>query len=153
MDLLINVVNQKLKIATNLKKIISGTQNFVRFTFNFTSNWDDLLIFAQFNQDGKTYNVYLENNSVYLPPEIKQGKCTLLLYGSNKDIIAITNFLELSIDENILVSDGNSVEISESLYTQLVTKLNDALQELIITKEEVINEVLLHFENVSEVGA
>lgn len=47
-----------------------------------------------------------------------------MLYGSNKKIIATTNYLILSIDENILVSDANSTEISESLYTQLVTKVN-----------------------------
>lgn len=128
MDILVNVANQKLKIATNLKSLIAGTQEFVKFTFNLTGDWDDLLIFAQFQQNGVAYNQYLdENNSAYLPSEIGIGTCTLMLYGSNDKTIATTNYLSLTIDENILVSDANSTEISESLYNQLVTKVNTLL--------------------------
>lgn len=50
MDILVNVANQKLKIATNLKSLVAGTQEFVRFVFNLTGDWDDLLTFAQFRQ-------------------------------------------------------------------------------------------------------
>lgn len=125
MDILVNVANQKLKIATNLKSLVAGTQEFVRFVFNLTGDWDNLMTFAQFSQNGVSYNQYLdEDNSAYLPAEIGVGTCTLMLYGSNQDTIATTNYLTLSIDENILVSDANSTEISESLYTQLVTKVN-----------------------------
>lgn len=128
MDILVNVANQKLKIATNLKSLVAGTQEFVRFTFNLTGDWDDLMTFAQFRQNGVAYNAYLdENNSAYLPSEIGIGTCTLMLYGSNDKTIATTNYLTLTIDENILVSDANSTEISESLYTQLVTKVNTLL--------------------------
>ena len=128
MDILVNVANQKLKIATNLKSLVAGTQEFVRFTFNLTGDWDDLMTFAQFQQNGVAYNAYLdENNSAYLPSEIGVGTCTMMLYGSNDKTIATTNYLTLSIDENILVSDANSTEISESLYTQLVTKVNTLL--------------------------
>lgn len=125
MDILVNVANQKLKIATNLKSLVAGTQEFVRFVFNLTGDWDDLTTFAQFSQNGVSYNQYLdEDNSAYLPSEIGVGHCTLMLYGSNQGTIATTNYLTLSIDENILVNDANSTEISESLYTQLVTKVN-----------------------------
>lgn len=125
MDILVNVANQKLKIATNLKSLVAGTQEFIRFVFNLTGDWDDLMAFAQFRQDGKAYNAYLDDdNSAFLPPEIGTGTCTLMLYGSNDKTIATTNYLTLTIDENILVSDANSTEISESLYTQLVTKVN-----------------------------
>ena len=128
MDILVNVANQKLKIATNLKSLVAGTQEFVRFTFNLTGDWDDLMTFAQFQQNGVAYNAYLdENNSAYLPSEIGVGTCTLMLYGSNDKTIATTNYLTLTIDENIIVSDANSTEISESLYTQLVTKVNTLL--------------------------
>lgn len=125
MDILVNVANQKLKIATNLKSLVAGTQEFVRFVFNLTGDWDGLLTFAQFRQDGVAYNQYLDDDkSAYLPAEIGTGTCTLMLYGSNDKTIATTNYLTLSIDENILVSDANSTEISQSLYNQLVTKVN-----------------------------
>ena len=35
MDIRVNVVNQKLKIPTNLKNFVAGTQEFIRFVFNF----------------------------------------------------------------------------------------------------------------------
>jgi hypothetical protein len=125
MDILVNVANQKLRIATNLKNLISGTQEFVKFVFNLNGDWDNLMTFAQFTQNGKSYNQYLDDeNSVYLPSEIGVGTCTLMLYGSNDKTIATTNYLTLDIDDNILVKDANSTEISQSLYTQLVTKIN-----------------------------
>lgn len=124
MDILVNVVNQKLKIATNLKYLISGTQEFIRFVFNLPSDWIGLFTFAQFCQDGVAYNQYLdEDNSVYLPSEIGSGVCTLMLYGSNDRIIGTTNYITLTIDDNILVSDAKSTELSQSLYDKLVSEL------------------------------
>lgn len=126
MDILVNVVNQKLKIATNLKNLVAGTQKFIKFTFNLPDDWDNLLTFVQFQQNGVAYNTYLdENNGTYLPSEIGAGICTMMLYGSNEKTIATTNYLVLTIDENILISDANSTEISESLYNQLVSQVND----------------------------
>ena len=125
MDILVSVVNQKLRVATNLKSLVAGTQKFVRFVFDLTDDWNDLLVFAQFRQNGVPYNQYLDGNkSVYLPSEIGAGTCTLMLYGTNDEVIGTTNYLTLSIDENIMISDANSTEISQSLYDQLVTKVN-----------------------------
>lgn len=126
MDILVNVANQKLKVATNLKTFVAGTQEFVRFVFNLPSDWDELLVFAQFIQNGQAYNQYLdEDNGAYLPAEIKEGTCTLMLYGSHNKTVATTNYLTLSIDSNILVNNAHSTEISQTLYTQLVTKVNE----------------------------
>ena len=125
MDILVNVANQKLKIATNLKSLVAGTQEFVRFVFNTSGDWDGLATFAQFMQNGVAYNQYLdEDKAAYLPSEIGVGTCTVMLYGSNDKTIATTNYLTLTIDENILVSDANSTDISLSLYNQLVSKVN-----------------------------
>lgn len=130
MELLINVINQKLKLATNLKSLVAGTQQFIKFTFNLSDEWDDLLTFAQFIQGENAYSQYLDSdNSVYLPSEIQEGVCKLALCGTGSQgegshIIATTNYLELNIDENILVSNASSTDISESLYTQLVERFN-----------------------------
>lgn len=106
MDILVNVVNQKLKITTNLKDLVAGTQNFIRFVFNLTSEWDNLSAYVQFSQDGHYYNVTLdEDNSVYLPAEIGAGECTMVLAGTGSNVIAVTNYLILTIDNNILVTD------------------------------------------------
>ena len=125
MELLINVINQKLKLASNLKSLVAGTQKFIKFTFNLPDDWNGLHPFAQFIQGTNSYNDYLdENNSVYLPSEIEKGVYKILLYGSDGTIIATTNYLEITIDENFLVSDASSTNISQSLYDQLMEKFN-----------------------------
>ena len=121
MDILVNVANQRLKIATNLKTLVSGTQEFVRFVFNLSNDWDDLIVFAQFIQDGVAYNQILdEENSVYLPSEIKDGTAMMMLYGSGGDVIATTNYITLTIDKCMLIENAESTEITQSLYQQLV---------------------------------
>lgn len=125
MNIQINVINQKLRLATNLKNYVAGSQEFVQFTFNISEEWDDLLPFAQFIQNGSTYNIYLDSsNSVYLPPEIQAGICEVTLYGNNGRVIATTNKLKLNIDENNIVVDANSIDITPTLYEQLIAKFN-----------------------------
>lgn len=121
MNILVNVVNQKLKIVKNINTLISGTQEFIRFKFLLDNDWDDLTIFAQFIQNGTPYNKYLESDrTVCLPAEIEPGKFHLLLYGTGGDVIATTNYLTIDVDENILMSNASSTDISRSLYQQLV---------------------------------
>ena len=144
MEIKVNVDKQKLKVTTNLKTFISGTQEFIKFTFNFMDNtWDDLTIFAQFRQGDTAYNTYLDdNNSVCLPPEIIAGECLLTLHGAYKNIIAITDSLKLTIEKNNLISDAESTEISISLYSQLVTKIgNETLKTKAQTIIGAINEL------------
>lgn len=130
MDVLVNVSNQKLKVATNLKNFVAGTQEFVKFVFNMSSDWDNLTVFAQFMQNGTAYNQYLDDdNAAYLPSEICAGKCTMMLYGSKDTTIATTNYLTLTIDESALVQDAESTEISQSLYDQLVSKVEEAVSK------------------------
>ncbi len=106
MDILVNVVNQALKITTNLKDLVAGTENFIRFVFNLSSEWDDLTSFVQFVQDGTPYNVSLDaDNTAYLPKEITTGKCTMVLAGSGSNVMAVTNYITLTIDNNILITE------------------------------------------------
>lgn len=124
MNVLVNVVNQKIKVTTNLKNLVAGTQEFVKFNFSLTDDWDDLTIFAQFTQNGVSYNQYLdEDKCVYLPSEIGAGTCTMMLYGSGEDVIATTNYITFTISSNILIEDAQSTEITQSLYQQLVTEV------------------------------
>ena len=45
MDVFINVTGQKLKIASNLKDYVDGSQDFIRFVFNFNDDtWSDMLV-------------------------------------------------------------------------------------------------------------
>lgn len=125
MDILVDVVNQRLQTATNLTSFIAGTQEFIRFVFNLDSDWDNLLTFAQFTQNGVSYNQYLdEENGACLPSEIEAGTCTLTLFGSYENKKATTNHLTLEITENNLVSDGNSTQITLTLYEQLASEVH-----------------------------
>ena len=121
MDILVNVVNQKLKVMTNFRSLVDGTQNFIKFYFSLDSGWDNLMTFAQFMQNEVAYNQFLDDEGgAFLPSEIGPGTCTLMLYGSNGAVQATTNYITFTIDENILVTDAESTEISQSLYDQLV---------------------------------
>lgn len=126
MEILVNVFNQKLKIATNLKTIVEGSQQFVKFIFNLDEAWDGLSVFAQFRQGENAYNEYLDSdNSVFLPHEITEGSCILLLYGTGGNIIGTTNYVTLTINKNMIVADASSTEITQSLYQQLINKIDD----------------------------
>ena len=126
MDVHVNVINQKLRLATNIKSFVSGSQNFIRFYFELSEEWDNLSPFVQFCQDDIAYNVYLDDeNSVYLPPEITEGKCTMALYGNYGEVRATTECVSFEIEKNQLVEDGESTDISQSLYDQLVKKVKD----------------------------
>jgi hypothetical protein len=129
-----------------LNELVSGSQEFVRFEFIFNKNWDELTTFAQFTQNGVAYNQYLdENNSVYLPPEIQAGTCTLMLYGSRDKVIATTNYLTLTITKDILVSDAQSTEITESLYSQLVSKIDTFMSEAVTHIDQSIEQEMLDY--------
>jgi len=138
----VNVTNQKIYLVSTMGGFVSGSQKFVQFHFNMDSGWDDLRVFAQFGQNGTFYNNYLdENNDTYLPPEIGPGTFTLMLYGSDEDVIATTNYLTISVDESMFVGDASSTEISETLYTQLVTKVNALERELQSQSDSRVSEL------------
>ena len=151
MDILVNVANQRLRMAANLKNLVAGTQEFVRFVFSMDDGWDDLMVFAQFMQEGVAYNQYLDDdNACYLPAEIQAGTVTLMLYGTGGDAIATSNYLTLTLDENIFVSDAQSTDISQSLYQQLVnivstyrtdTERLDALIRLKANQSDLTTEI------------
>lgn len=129
MSIVVNVLNQKMHISSNADWLVAGSQQFVKFKFNLSSGWDGLKVFAQFRQGDNSYNQYLDDeNCVFLPPEIKAGTCTLMLYGSNETIIGTTNYLTLKIGENHLVSNAQSTNISTSLYAQLISQMTEIVR-------------------------
>lgn len=136
MEILISVVNQKLKISTNLKTIVAGSQEFIKFVFNLDDSWNGLLTFAQFNQNGAAYNIYLDNeNSCYLPPEITTGEFELTLYGTGGTIVATTDYLTFKVVDNSIVENEQSTNVSQSLYEQLV----DMILAISIDRNGIIN--------------
>lgn len=136
MNIFVNVVNQKLKISSNQKKIINGTQEFIKFTFNLSDDWDGLSPYAQFKQNGIAYNRYLDkNNSVYLPSKIKVGTFSIMIYGSDSKTIAITDHISLDVIENIHVPNAEFIT-SQDNTSNTTYHLTDE-SGYILTDEEV----------------
>lgn len=107
MDIPVKVRNQKMQIESNLKCIVSGSQQFVRFVFDLTDEWDGLSPMAQFNQNGDIYNETLdEDYACYLPSGIQGGTCMMALYGTDGTTIATTRATKLYIIESGYVETG-----------------------------------------------
>lgn len=124
--IVINVANQHMHCKTVVNGIVEGSQEFVKFKFNFAdTDWEGLTIFAQFIQNGIGYNQYLdEENCVFLPTEIKRGVCTLALYGTGQRTIGTSNSITFQILPNAIIHDANSTELTESLYQQIMSRID-----------------------------
>lgn len=91
MDVYVDTAGQNLRVATNQKRFVTGTQNFIRFIFELSDDWAGLTLSAQFKQNGMRYNRALDStNAVYLPTDIKAGEFTLALQGTDANKIAKT---------------------------------------------------------------
>ena len=135
MNVSIRVVGQELRLTAPFRPLVSGTQNFIKFKFLFfDKDWDELTTFAQIVQGDNAYNLYLDDDdSVILPPEITEGVCTIMLYGSgtttpdnidaDNTIRATSNAIKLRIDENRLTEDASSIELTQTLYDQLLATM------------------------------
>lgn len=129
----VEVVNQNLLIPPEDKYVVEGTQEFIEFHFNLRDGWENLVVFAQFIQEDQAYNVYLdEDNNAFLPAEIESGLLHVVLYGTAGDVIAISNNLRMRVQRTPYVGDGQSTEITLSLYQQMV----DEFAQLRSTSEE-----------------
>lgn len=107
MEVLVSVIGQKLRISTNAKTFVEGTQNFIKFIFSLSDEWDGLDMKAQFIQDGTAYDQQLDSeHSVFLPSDIHDGKCELILYGSSGLTVAVTDGVMLNIKRSNYSNDG-----------------------------------------------
>jgi|GEM_PF-6611181 len=140
MDVFINVTGQKLKIASNLKDYVDGSQDFIRFVFNFNDDtWSDMLVTAQFQQNGKAYNAYLNaDNSAFLPAEITEGTCRLLLFGSKYKVKATTWYIDFKVDKNNIIKNASSAALTKTDYEKLVS---DVANLISTGKEDKSNKI------------
>ena len=107
MEVLVSVIGQKLRISTNAKTFVEGTRNFIKFIFSLSDEWTGLEMSAQFIQDGVAYDRQLDSNySVFLPDEIHDGKCELILHGVNGFTVAVSDGTILNIKRSNHMTDG-----------------------------------------------
>lgn len=135
MDIFCTVEGQRLKIDTNLRHFAHGSDDFVRFLFAMTSDWDGLLTFAQFRQNGNVSNEYLspvtvtENGqevtrpSATLPDWLAPGPATMVLYGTGREtVIGTTNYVDFVVTHTGFVGDVVTTDMTETLYQQLINR-------------------------------
>lgn len=135
----IDVIGQALRYKGSTKTLVGYTQEFIYFKFYLSDEWKNLTTFAQFTQNGASYNVYLDNNNqVMLPTEIEEGFCEIALQGNNGNVIAKTEILVLKITKNTINSDAKSTEITLSLYDQLVNRFDNAIGT-VTTDTEIVD--------------
>ena len=131
MRIKIYVNGQKMSVPSAkdlalLNSIVADSQAFVTFKFELSEDWRGLIVFAQFVQNGNAYNQFLtSNNEAFLPAEIENGMCTMMLYGSDGEKTGTTNGLTFTVKDSGYVSDAQSTEISRSLYDQLIDMYAD----------------------------
>lgn len=132
MDVEVIVMGQKISFHSNAANIVSGSNNFVRFVFNFSKDWGLLTKYAQFTQDDNTYSVVISSdNSCYLPREVYGGNCTVVLHGigvTNGGVIATTNTLKFDVIKSDYVYDGSS-EVVDDDYIATVEELTDYINQ------------------------
>ena len=125
MEVFINVVGQKLKIATNCRTFVEGSNNFIKLTFILSDEWSGLEKKAQFIQDGTAYDAFLDgNNSVYLPARIHDGRCELILFGMSGVTTAITGGLILNIKGTNYTGEGKDVSLVMTTIEEMKEHLN-----------------------------
>lgn len=146
MDVFITVDKQKMRCSNNVRSFVAGTQEFILFNFLLPDEWKELTVYAQFIQNGESYNIYLDSDyKAYLPPEIKAGTCILALKGTKGNTIAITKPLRLDITENPIKDGLSTTGITLTLYEQLVNKVENLFEDdslIAQTIERILQEYL-----------
>lgn len=144
MDILINVAGQKLRTTTNNRRLVAGTREYIRFVFTLSEDWSGLKIFAQFTQNGESYNKFLdENMCVTLPQEILEGTFELALQG-NFDLVEAKSFpLVFEVERDPITSDASSTEITKTLYDQMLELLGISTDgKLVVATPEEVKDYL-----------
>lgn len=122
MDIYVDVLGHRLRLASNERRFPAGTQNFIRYLFRLSDEWVVYdKVYAQFSQGDLSYRIELdERNSACLPPDIKKGRCDLVLIVEDGDVIAKTLPVELLIAEDpnrAVISDSQIILASHSIAT------------------------------------
>lgn len=143
MDILVIVDGQRLKLAANQSHYIEGSNQFVKFRFDLSDEWKELAAHVQFIQNGKPYGQILDgewnNKYAFLPNGIVEGECKMVLWGSNGDVRATTNYITLIIDKDISTANTLSENINRTDYEKALADLKSYVANG-GTTEEALNE-------------
>lgn len=109
-------------------EIAADSVEFVCFHFQFSSDWDDCVIVAQFSQRDKTYDKLLVDGKCDFPPEITEGLCSVSCFGYIPGDEMRATVVPLYFGVSCSGFDGNgekSVPPTPDLYSQLLAYYDD----------------------------
>lgn len=147
MKIVIDVINQKLKMESNSYRYISESRNFIYIIFNLDNDWDGMSVCADFTQGSNVYSHPLDNNNgVYFPSSIEPGICEISLIGSKDGVTATTDSITLYVDQ-YSGSDGDVittyfVDTSEGNVTEDDIPVGNIAFSNGVTLPEMSNEAI-----------
>lgn len=142
MDIIVNVINQRLIVQSNHKTLVEGSNNFIRFVFNFSDDWNGMTKVALFGQDISTYAKPLDNeNTVYLPSEIVRGDFALTVNGTLDEKVATTSVLYMHVDRQTPISKDME-SMPETVYDRIVLKIYEYYTDMQNAYQEFTDGVI-----------
>ena len=96
------ISNSILKIPTDKRYVVLGTNNFIEFQFDFIENQDMKNVIIEFEKDGvKSEGVLDEDNRIKLPQGITDGDLFIRIKDKMTSKYLSKNKLKVVIDKNI----------------------------------------------------
>lgn len=138
MEVLVNVIGQKLRIPSNFKKVITGSRKFVKFVFTLSSEWSYITPHAKFTQDDNVFDAVLgSEHTCYLPSEITSGEFVLTLYGIGLEgeKVAVTNDILLTAENSSFNPETDGTSTEDDYDENYIATLPEILDYLGIDQE------------------
>ena len=115
--------------------------------WEFCERWADMVITAQFTQNGKTYNVLVDEvtNTTTMPNEIEAGDVDISAFGEHPLTgVRITTIpVKKKVDKSGFVGDGETpIPPTPDLYAQLLAKINEVGEIPVEDIQNAVNDYL-----------
>lgn len=107
--------------------IISDSQKYLYFAFEFTEDWNGASKFVQMARDDDFYELQLDStNQVQVPWEllVGSGKITVSLFGSKTGgVLITTNSITVNVEQTGIVEDEQSLVPTENSATAILNQV------------------------------
>lgn len=133
MEIFVNVIGQKLKIPSNLKRVVAGSKKFIKLIFTLSSEWTYITPHVKFIQGNNVFDASLGNShTCYLPSDIVPGEFIMMLYGigANGDIVAVTDDIKLIADSSYFDPETDGEDTEEEFDDNYIATFEEILDYL-----------------------
>lgn len=116
----------------DLIKIVSGSQNYVKAKFNFSSDWNGITTkTVRFSCNDENYDVILNNDECLVPWEIiaESGYFDVSVFGGS---LITVDVARVYVTESGYAKGGSPIPPTPSVYEQIIDKLNEIEAEFTV---------------------